>query len=98
MGKIRIPRKQKKRFSAFGNMQCFPYTPKIQRFWSYFLIENGISRYNLSAEELYYSFGRYTMDDVVWWHWVRKTYMGIEPSMSKKFQEYWDFFKKCKVI
>ena len=49
--------------------------------------------YNMSAEELVDTFGRYTYDDVIWWHWVRWKKLGIESKMSPDFQEYWDFFK-----
>lgn len=52
----------------------------------------------MTAEELYKSFGRYTVDDVVWWHWVRRKHLHIEPKLSEEFQEYWNYFVSEGVI
>lgn len=93
MSKIRIPRKLKKYGDKKLKHYNFPNVPRLSRYYSYFVIEDGIKTHNMSAEELCKTFGRYTMDDVIWWHWIRKKKLGIEPQMSPKFQEYWDFFK-----
>ena len=52
----------------------------------------------MTAEELYKSFGRYTMDHIIWWHWVRKKHLHIEPELSEEFQEYWDYFVSKGII
>lgn len=96
MGKIRIPRKLKKKGVVL--IYNFPCVPKINKYCSYKIIEYGISHYNMSAEDLCRTFGRYTIDDVIWWHWVRYKYLNIEPKMSQEFQEYWDYFVKKGVI
>lgn len=67
---IRIPRKKKKK--GYINSYKFPYIPKVNRYLCYFTIEDGIQRFHLTPEQLYNTFGRYTMDDVIWWNWVRK--------------------------
>ena len=97
MKKIRIPRKVKKYYRDTGVFH-FPYVPKAERYIRYFNLENGIKTYKMTAEELCENFGRYLMDDVIWWHWVRWKELGIEPKMSQKYQEYWDFFVKEGVI
>lgn len=92
MSRIRIPRRKKKwhyRDKMF--VRTFPYV-------CYFNIECGIKEFNMTAEELYKSFGRYTVDDVVWWHWVRRKHLHIEPKPSGEFQEYWDYFVSEGVI
>ena len=96
MKKIRIPRKKKK--GSILLHYNFPCVPKINKYCSYKIIEYGVSHYNMSAEELYRTFGRYTMDDVIWWHWVRYKHLNIEPEMSKKLKEYWDYFVNQGVI
>ena len=93
---IRIPRKKKKYYKY--NPQWFPYVPKTQRYYSYFAIENGIRTYKIGAEELCNTFGRYLMDDVIWWNWVRWKELEIKPTMSRKYQEYWNYFVKEGVI
>ena len=93
---IRIPRKLKKKGIAL--VYNFPYVPKVNKYCSYRIIEYGISHYNMSAEDLYRTFGRYTMDDVIWWYWVRYKHLNIEPKMSDKFKEYWEYFVNQGVI
>jgi hypothetical protein len=96
MTKIRIPRKKKK--ESILQHYNFPCVPKINRYWSYKIIEYGISHYNMSAEDLYRTFGCYTMDDVIWWAWVRRKHLHIEPKLSEEFQEYWNYFVSEGVI
>ena len=100
MKKIRIPRKLKKHDNRIflKKYNQFPNVPKLIRYIHYFNIEKGIKIFDISPEELYYEYGRFTMDDVIWWHWVRWKELGIEPKMSPSFQEYWDFFVKEGVI
>lgn len=95
MKKIKIPRKLKKHANRIfmRNMQQFPNVPKLIRYHCYLNIEWGMKVFGISPEELYQEYGRFTMDDVIWWHWVRKKEFGIEPQMSPKFQEYWDYLK-----
>lgn len=100
MKKIRIPRKKKKlgyitRMRTYMPYPCFP---KLERYLSYFVIDSGIKKYNITSEELYKKFGRYTMDDVVWWNWVRYKHFGIEPQHSGDFKKYWDYFVNQGVI
>ena len=52
----------------------------------------------MTAEQLYHTFGRYTMDDVVWWYWVRWKNLGIVPKISADIKEYWDYFVEQGVI
>lgn len=100
MKKIRIPRKLKKHANKIldKNWKLFPNVPKLMRYHHWFVIEEGIKKYQMSAEELVENFGRYMYDDVIWWHWVRWKELGIEPKMSKDFQEYWDYFVEKGVI
>lgn len=100
MTKIRIPRKLKKYAVKIleGNWRQFPNVPKLMRYHHWFVIEKGMKRFDISAEELYHEYGRYTKDDVIWWHWVRWKELGIKPKMSPSFQEYWDFFVEKGVI
>ena len=95
MSKIRIPRKLKKYANKIleKTWNNFPNVPKLMRYIHHHNIEVGIKLHNMSAEELVNTFGRYTYDDVIWWHWVRWKELGIVPKMSPSFQEYWDFFK-----
>lgn len=97
MKKIRIPRKVKKYYKDTG-VRHFPNVPKAERYIRYFNIEDGIKRYDMTAEDLCKTFGKYLIDDVIWWHWVRWKELGIEPKMSPKYQEYWDFFVNEGVI
>jgi hypothetical protein len=99
MSRIRIPRRKKKwhyRDKMF--VLTFPYVSKYYRYVCYFNIECGIKEFHMTAEELYKSFGRYTVDDVVWWHWVRRKHLHIAPELSGEFQEYWDYFVSEGVI
>lgn len=93
---IRIPRKKKKYYHY--NPQWFPYTPKVRRYFCYLNIVYSMKVYGMSAEELCNTFGRYTMDDVIWWAWVRWKELGIKPELSPKYQEYWDWFVSQGVI
>jgi hypothetical protein len=94
MKKIRIPRKLKKHNWEIldRNSNQFPNVPKLRRYYDYLAIEWGIKLYNMSPEELVHKFARYTMDHVIWWNWVRWKEFGIAPEMSKKYQEYWNYF------
>ena len=96
MKKIRIPRKKKK--LGYNHSYVFPYIPKINRYFDYFNIEDGIKRFRMTAEQLCNTFGRYVMDEVIWWNWVRWKELEIKPEMSEKYQEYWDYFVKEGVI
>ena len=99
MKKIRIPRKLKKNANILLNKSyCFPEVPKLQKYYSYLDVEDGIKRYNMSAEQLYYSFGRFTMDDIIWWNWVRWKKLNVKPEMSEDFQEYWNYFVEKGII
>lgn len=99
MKKIRIPRKLKKHHIELLNRPyCFPQVPKIFRYYSYLRIEDGMKRWGMTAEQLCHKFCRYTLDDVVWWNWVRWTQLGIVPQMSPKIKEYWDYFVEQGVI
>lgn len=100
MTKIRIPRKLKKNANKIlgRTWKNFPNVPKLMRYHHWSVIEKGIKIFDISAEELYHEYGRYTKDDVIWWHWVRWKELGIEPKMSPSFKEYWDFFVEKGVI
>lgn len=100
MKKIRIPRKLKKHADSIlkRNWKQFPNVPKVIRYIHWEIIEDGIKSYGLSAEELVKTYGRYIMDSVIWWNWVRWKELGIEPKMSADFQEYWDYFVEKGVI
>ena len=94
--KIRIPRKKKK--LGYNNSYILPFIPKVNRYFDYFNIEDGIKRFRMTAEELCNTFGRYVMDEVIWWNWVRYKKLGIKPEMSLKYKEYWDYFVKEGII
>jgi hypothetical protein len=99
MSRIRIPRKKKK--WHYKNKMInykFPYVPKYYRYVYYFCIEYGIKEFNMTVEELYKSFGRYTIDHIIWWYWVRRKHLHIEPKLNGEFQEYWDYFVSKGVI
>lgn len=102
MSKIRIPRKKKKLW-AWANIPqtaCnnFPCVPKLVKYYNYFSVEHCIKKFNFTVEQVYRIFGWCTKDCVIWYHWVRKKRLGIEPTMSKEFQEYWDYFVEKGVI
>lgn len=97
MSKIRIPRKKKKhRFDI--TCHCFPNVPKLERYLCYFDVEYGIKEFHMTAEELYKFFGRYTLDDIVWWNWIRRKHLYIEPKLNKESQEYWNYFVSEGII
>ena len=102
MAKIRIPRKKKKLSYWMGvpetSYKSFPCVPKIEKYYNYIEVEYAITRYGLTAEELYRKFAYILKDYVIWWHWVRKKHFGIEPEMSQEFQGYWDYFVSKGVI
>lgn len=99
MSKIRIPRRKKKWHYRDKSIDCkFPYVPKYYKYVCYFCIEDGIKKFNMTAEELYNNFGRYIMDHVIWWHWVRRKHLHIEPELSGEFKEYWNYFVSEGVI
>lgn len=100
MAKIRIPRKKNKRsyVTRMRTYHSYQYVPKLEKYLSYFVIEYGIKQYGLSAEELYWKYGRYVMDDVIWWHWVRYKKLGIVPRMNDPFKKYWDQYVSQGVI
>lgn len=90
---IRIPRKLKKDIYALRKIGDFLKNrdePKILKYLSYFKIEAGIKKYHLTPEELVDTYGKYMMDDVIWWYWVRKKELGIEPTLDSDYQDYWN--------
>lgn len=103
MAKIRIPRKKKKPHvwrDVVNNIpNWFPNITKLERYYAYFTIEYAIKKGWVELEPyVKIKKGPYIDDNIVWWHWVRKKHLGIEPKMSKEFQEYWDYFVKKGVI
>jgi hypothetical protein len=102
MSKIRIPRKKKKPHvwrNIVSNM-AFPNVAKVERYYAYFNVEWGIKRGWIITEPnaIVVSGLPYTKDSIVWWYWVRRKHLGIEPKMSKEIQEYWDFFVSKGII
>lgn len=95
-----MPRKKKKYHYISKALRGFnfPNVPKLERYLCHKDITSGTRRYKVSAEELYIRFGFVTVDDIVWWHWVRYKELGIEPVMNDKFKEYWDYFVDKGVI
>ena len=98
MKKIRIPRKLKKISDKIWSDYQFPNVPKLARYIHYQRVDWGIKHFKMSAEELCETFGKFSMDDVIWWNWVRRKELGIKPSLSPKYQEYWDYFVEKGVI
>ena len=94
--KIRVPRKKKKIGRIYSYK--FPQIPRINRYLDYLIIEDGIKHFGMTAEELCGTFGRYIMDEVIWWNWVRSKELGIKPEMSSKYKKYWDYFVKEGII
>ena len=92
MKKIRIPRKLKKdiyMYRKLGDWRTNKDVPKLAKYYSYFKIERGMKIFNLTPEQLVNAFGVYVVDDVIWWYWVRKKEMGIEPTLDDYYQTYW---------
>ena len=90
---IRIPRKLKKDIyisRKIGDWRTNKDMPKVAKYYSYFKIERGMKIRKMSPEDLVRYYSIYMMDDVIWWHWVRKKEFGIEPTMLPLYQEYWD--------
>ena len=52
----------------------------------------------MTAEELCNTFGRYVIEEVIWWNWVRYKKLGIQPEMSFEYKKHWDYLVKEKVI
>ena len=97
MKKIRIPRKLKKDryvYRKLGDWRTNRDVPKVVKYHSYFKIERGMKRYNLSPEGLVNTYGVYVMDEVIWWYWVRKMELGIEPTLEPTYKEYWESIVK----
>lgn len=93
MKTIRIPRKLKKHIYVERKVGDFLKNrdePKILKYLSYFKIEAGIKIHHLTPEELVDTYGMYMMDDVIWWYWVRKKELGIEPTLDSDYQDYWN--------
>ena len=97
MKTIRIPRKLKKDIYAvrkIGDIFKNNDTPKILKYLSYFKIETGIKKHHLTPEELVRTYSIYMMDDVIWWYWVRKKELGIEPTLDPNYRDYWNVIVK----
>ena len=93
MKKIRIPRKLKKDIYVIrklGDWRTKRDEPKVLKYHSYFKIERGMKIRKMSPEDLVRYYSIYMMDDVIWWYWVRKKELGIEPTLLPLYQEYWD--------
>lgn len=93
MKKIRIPRKLKKDIYVIrklGDWRTNRDMPKASKYHSYFKIERGMKRYQMSPEDLVDTYGVYVMDDVIWWYWVRKKELGIVPTLLPLYQDYWN--------
>ena len=93
MKKIRIPRKLKKDIYVIrklGDWRTNRDEPKVSKYHRYFKIETGIKKHHLTPEELVDTYGKYMMDDVIWWYWVRKKELGIEPTLDSDYQDYWN--------
>ena len=93
---IRIPRKKKKYWRY--HPEWFPYVPKVERYYNYLGMEDAMKLYKMSAEGLADAYGRYVMDNVIWWAWVRWKELGIKPELSPKYREYWNWFVDEGVI
>ena len=97
MKKIRIPRKLKKDiyiYRKLGDWKTNKNVPKMAKYHSYFKIERGMKRYNLTPEKLVDMYGIYMVDDVIWWYWTRKKELGIEPKLEPTYKEYWESIVK----
>ena len=93
MKKIRIPRKLKKDIYVYrklGDWRTNRDEPKVAKYYSYFKIERGMKRYNLTPEKLVDTYAIYVVDDVIWWNWVRQKELGIEPTLDPNYQSYWN--------
>lgn len=100
MSKIRIPRKKKKGVYWRKKNMCFvfPRVGKVDKFYKYLDVERYIKLTNLTPIQLYYKFGKVTLDHIVWWHYINKKYLNKELEMDSKTQEYWDWFREQGVI
>lgn len=100
MKKIRIPRKLKKRIYAerkigdiFRNKR-HNNTPKLLRYFYYYEVEEVIKTYHIPPEEIVRSYSVFMIDEVIWWYWVRKKELGIEPVLNPTYQECWNAIVK----
>lgn len=106
MSKIRLPRKLKKLSKNKPItgieflLRCYPYVPKILRYEYYYFFENlfgfmlkspDVKIETLEFFEHYYNY-------IVWWNWVRKKHLGVEPNLPGKSKELWNMFCDKKII
>lgn len=98
--KIRIPRKKKKFNNKYRIIERskFPYISKLEKFCYFIDLEYYIKQYNMKPIELYYRFGRISLDHIVWWNYIRKKYLNLEPILDNMSQEYWDWFVEQGII
>lgn len=102
MTKIKLPRKLKK--LRYNNpltdrgflLSCYPYVPKILRYEYYYFIDYMIKSLNVNIEKL--DFFEHYYNYIVWWNWVRKKHLGIEPNLPGKSKELWNMFCDKKII
>lgn len=106
MSKIRLPRKLKKlrKNKPITGIEfllsCYPYVPKILRYEYYYFTEYFIGFMLKSPDvkiETLHFFEHY-YNYIVWWNWVRKKHLGIEPILPGKSKELWNMFCDKKII
>jgi hypothetical protein len=88
--KIRMPRRHKNEYYHYDS----PQVRKADKYAMYLNVEWGMKTYNMTAEQLYYTFGRYCKDDIIWWNYIRWKELGITPNMSEEFSKYWNLIHK----
>ena len=102
MAKIRLPRKLKKirktnpLIDKEFLLRCYPYVPKKLRYDYYYFIDFMLKSLGVKIETLDFfdHYGYY----IVWWNWVRKKHLGIEPNLPGKSKELWNMFCDKKII
>jgi len=100
MKKLKIPRKMRKiRYmekhikSKRGNNH--KSTPKLDRYYKYFYIQKLIKKYGMTPEQLCQSIYFVSIDDIIWWNWVRWKHFGITPQKdSEILNDYAKYFKE----
>ncbi len=84
--KIRIPRKLRNCYFNFDSLQV----RKVDKYALYLKVEYAMKYFDMTAEQLVHCFGAYSVDDVIWWNYIRWKHFKIEPQMSKKYKDYWN--------
>ena len=102
MVKIGLPRKLKKlrKNKPITGIEfllsCYPYVPKILRYEYYFHVDFMMQSLGVKIEtlDIFEHYDNY----IVWWNWVRKKHLGIEPNLPGRSKDIWNMLCDKKII